>query len=575
MSGKIDEWLSTKKQTSNYAESVGMIISPDIEAAISSKPDAVHYTDENTAYLSQDGSHVVTGINYKLLSFNTSYTLDKDAVINWLGSNGLVASHMVSGDITKIPFNNYFAWKKDSAMTYGSIYFSAPEYYNNPQNSNVYYSLSIGSCLSYGYECFYAWIRSGNLFGYVTWAIGSSSNIQGAVLVFDDTKIKNTLGNFTIEEIPEEEDPQKGIASIPIGWAGDTTSKKLDEITLPDMPSLGISSAGFVNVYKIDPDALKGLAAALFHNYDDENIPTFPDGVDNLNDVINIGMKNIALINVKSFNLQKQTLDSKYIDYVIDCHILPVSPTAGTNEYLSIGGRTIYKYGKRCTQDYVDVSCGSITIPKYYDNFNDVTGCNYKLYLPFIGYVTLNPSYCCKGSTITVKYRFNIIDGSCMAFVSSSILSNGATSIIGVYSGSCCVHMPITGANYNSMISGMLNIASMGVNAVKNPMSLLGSIGNMNQALDQATHPSFDTSNGYNASSSFIGIRYPYMLIERPTQTMPSTFFKRKGAMLMSTQKLSNLKGFVTCVNADTSFSGMDNDERQEIKSLLESGIFV
>ena len=65
MSGIIEDWLTTKKQTSTYAESVGMIISPDIEAAISSKPESVHYTYKNTAYLSNGSSQVFTGINYK------------------------------------------------------------------------------------------------------------------------------------------------------------------------------------------------------------------------------------------------------------------------------------------------------------------------------------------------------------------------------------------------------------------------------------------------------------------------------------------------------------------------------
>lgn len=462
--------------------------------------------------------------------------------------------------------------------------------YTRGENPRAKYS--IGGTTSY--KPYYMWnvvhfsyiateIDGANYVGWITWSYNNNENPEYCAFIWyliNQDKIINLLGNFTRGEVPRDENPQTGPASLPIGWAADVVNKYKDEVVIPDAPTLGVSTAGFVNVYEITPNALQGLAAALFRNYEDVEIPEFPDTTQNVNDILKLGFKVIGVNSAVLTNINKQTLDSKYLDYIIDCHIIPVRPNVALPTNLSIGGRTIYKQGNPVLQDYIDFNCGSISIGARYNNQFDFTNVSFKLYLPFIGFVTLNPSYCSpvdasKPVQLGVKYRFNVIDGSCLAFVTSSVLGYGTNSIIGIYSGSCCVHMPITGSNYNSMISGMLNIASIGAQAVKNPLSLLGNAGNLVDSVDQATHPSFESSNSYNASSAFMGVRYPYLVIERPTQAMPQNFFEREGARLNARKRLGDLKGYAKCINADIHFAGPDNDEKEEIKALLESGIYL
>lgn len=58
---------------------------------------------------------------------------------------------------------------------------------------------------------------------------------------------------------------------------------------------------------------------------------------------------------------------------------------------------------------------------------------------------------------IGCNISFNIIDGSCIAFViATSSKSKLADTVVATFGGNCCVHMPITGVNYSSMISGVV-----------------------------------------------------------------------------------------------------------------------
>ena len=158
-------------------------------------------------------------------------------------------------------------------------------------------------------------------------------------------------------------------------------------------------------------------------------------------------------------------------DFVIDCHIIPVMPSTSATEHIQIGGYTINNLAHPVTSDYVTIECGTIKVDSCYDGFEDYQT-EYKLYLPFIGFVDLNPNYVAN-NYLTLKYRFNVIDGSCIAFLSSSIIPNSSdTSIVGVYNGSCCVHMPLTGADYSTIVSGMLRTAGNIATSVstKNPL---------------------------------------------------------------------------------------------------------
>lgn len=339
-----------------------------------------------------------------------------------------------------------------------------------------------------------------------------------------------------------------------------------DIIPVPNMPIIGVSNVGFVNVYNTTQGALQNLGADIFPDF--EEIPDVEPDTDTLTMLANgfqyLG-KNIT-------TLLKSYINSNLINYIIDCHCLPVTPTTGGSENIKIGFKEFQQTAMRVTSDYVDFDCGTLNLKEYYGNFIDYVGTRASLYLPFIGFVPIKNEYFQNGA-LTVKYRFNIIDGSFMCFVlATSSKSNLKNTVIGTYSGNACVHIPITGVNYSNMVSGVVSGVS---GAVVGGMS-----GNVGMAVGSALStlsckPEMQSSNSYNATSSFLGIRYPYLLIEREVSNFSELYPSEYGVPLNVTKSISELTGYVEMdENIHIELNCM-NEEKEMLKELLTNGIII
>lgn len=566
--GSITEWKGKEEQKTSYGSSVGNVTTIDLANLIMTKPSVVQMKQDNDAslYDVKNKTTVVSEIDYTMFTCSVNNSSDTTIVAEWLQANGLWFNPITdSQNISKVPFEKYFGWRYGNSSGIKDIYFSSPSTYDTDyetMNDDRYYSLGLPVSIGSTPPMQFSWLRDGIFFGYHSCAIYEST-VRMYTIVFNDTKIKNILGTFTIEKTPEP-DETNGIPSLPFGGSGDIVKRKFDSITEPDTPSLGISTCGMYNVYQIYENQLSGFASQLYHT----TTPSPYDGTDILEKINNtIEKLQYSVVDLVRGNLK---------DFVIDCHIIPVMPTTSATENIQIGGYTINNLAHPVTSDYVTINCGTIKVDSCYDGFEDYQT-EYKLYLPFIGFVDLNPNYAAN-NYLTLKYRFNVIDGSCIAFLSSSIVPNSSnTSIVGVYNGSCCVHMPLTGADYSTIVSGMLQTAGNIATSVstKNPLPAIGGVANLAQSMNSQK---FAQSNNYNASGCFMGIRKPYILIHRPTRNMATNFWNRKGGLLNSQFVLTNLKGsgYTVCENVDMSnFRNLDNDIQDKIKELLESGVYL
>lgn len=566
--GTINDWQGKDEQKASYGSSVGNVTMIDLANLIMTKPSVVQMEQSNDArlYDVKNRTTAVSGIDYTMFTCSVNNVSDTTIVAEWLQSNGLWFNPIVDEqNISKIPFEKYFGWRYGNSSGIYAINFSSPSTYEsdyNTINADRYYSLNIGVTIGGSSPMQFSWLRDGIFFGYHSCAIDENT-VRMYTILFNDTKIKNILGTFTIETTPEP-DETNGIPSLPFGGSGDIVKRKFDSITEPDTPTLGISTSGMYNVYRISETQLSGFASQLYHT----TTPTPYEGTDVLEKINNtIEKLQYSVVDLVRGNLK---------DFVIDCHIIPVMPTTSATENIQIGGYTINNLAHPVTSDYVTINCGTIKVDSCYDGFEDYQT-EYKLYLPFIGFVDLNPNYVAN-NYLTLKYRFNVIDGSCIAFLSSSIVPNSSnTSIVGVYNGSCCVHMPLTGADYSTIVSGMLQTVGNISTSVstKNPLPAIGGGANLAQSMNSQK---FAQSNNYNASGCFMGIRKPYLLVQRPTRNLATNFWNRKGGLLNSQFVLTNLKGsgYTVCENVDmTNFRNLDKDIQDKIKELLESGVYL
>lgn len=387
------------------------------------------------------------------------------------------------------------------------------------------------------------------------------------------------IPDFAFQDIIEKSD-EYGYYSEGGGYGGGSFDDSSDAFGLPSLPSLGVSEVGFINVYNPSKGQLQGFADELFPDFEMPT-PSTATGIEAV-------AENLANTFEVLGDFAESYVNAGLINYVIDCHIVPVAPVTNGTSSIKVGFKTFNYSTAKVTSDYVAFDCGSLEIAEYYQNFLDYEGTKAKLYLPFIGFVDIKPEWFQSGK-LGVTYHFNIIDGSCIAFViATSSKSKLKNTVVATFGGNCCVHMPITGVNYSSMISGVVGgavgIASNASNMIKTNQKDKGTVmSNIEGAAGIASNladvvgakPSIEQSNGYNAGMSFMCYRRPYLLIERPVASFSKNYPKEQGLPLNVTKKLGSMKGFTTCTAPVVDNFHCLEEEKEMIKqALIEGTIF-
>lgn len=372
--------------------------------------------------------------------------------------------------------------------------------------------------------------------------------------VFDLAMLESTYG---VEPNVSELSPQAGPESVQGGMNEPAFDDRSDTIALPVDPNLNLSQMGFFNVYCTDSiSSLNNL-----HDY------VFGSAITTQSTTEDI----LKAIGNNIFN-------SKLIDYIVSCHVIPVAPivdSTPTVTTVNLGNVTCSDVlMTKVRTDYVTFDCGSINLSEYYENFADFLE-TAKLFLPFIGFVPCRPEWF-KNTTLSVQYKFNVIDGSCVAFVMSSGRytnnSNIGTTVVGQYSGTASIRFPITGVSYASMATGVIgSIASMSV--ASGAGSMLGVAGSAINMAQQK--PEIAQSNGYNACASMLGVRRPFLYIERPVSSYAKNYQHELGIPANIYAQLGSLTGYVRMDNVHLEGIPCTDEERNKIASLLKSGVVV
>ena len=398
---------------------------------------------------------------------------------------------------------------------------------------------------------------------------------------------KSSSGFGTDADFPEGEDvsPEFGPASEPDGYGQGgvigTHDKHSDHVGIPTKPQYGFTSAGFLNHYRISSQGLSMLGEALFP----EPIGTsasVPEAID---------------------RLTANAWNSKIIDYIIDCRIIPVTAPATNQVNITCGGKVLVHptsgsaYSAYLVdEDFVDVDCGVINTPLTEGNFIDFSVTRAKIFIPFYGYVDLAPEYW-HGAKIGLYYRFNLMDGSFMVWITSApfnaeLESASNMEIIGQYAGNACIHLPINAMSYSQIIGGMITTGAAIVGAAAGG-AIGGAVGgkagaaairsaeiSMTQSAISgaaniaAGRPQIISNNSYNGSAALMSNRTPYLLIEFGEAQFSRRYIDENGLPAIINRVLGTLSGFTTCVNPVINFA-CEEQEAEEIRNLLKSGVIL
>lgn len=408
-------------------------------------------------------------------------------------------------------------------------------------------------------------------------------------------------GNSTIVINPTN--PYEPGGSSGEGGGGGSFDNESDLIADSSLPTLSSANTGFTRIYNPSLSQVQDLARYLWT--DNSVIETI-------------------------WNHIKQFFENP-MEAIIGFNLVPVAvPNGGTKNFALMYIDTGVQMTVAASQ-FVDVDCGTLEVKEYYASALDYSpNTKVSCFLPFIGNVSLNTDEV-MGRTLQVKYRVDICSGSCVA----KIAVDG--NFIYQYSGHCAINIPLSAADFSSYVNAAISVgklvgtalaAGAGVglaataqdatqqtnqvitttqitNTVRNPATgrqitagtqtrVETRESPMDQSSTQASFsgitpqnvsntvgqimtskPHVEHSGGFSGNSGYLGVRRPYLIIERPNMCMPESFQTMNGFPSMITVTLGDCTGFTRVQQVQLTGLSATNPEQAEILQLLKSGVIL
>lgn len=333
-----------------------------------------------------------------------------------------------------------------------------------------------------------------------------------------------------IEDLPEQVDTSG------TGGGGGTFDMSSVDILLPNLPTLGAANSGMVTMYNPSISELRRLSDWLWSN----------DLLDSL-----------------------EKMFAQPLDLIISLSISPVPPySLGQSQNVKIGGVNTGISMTKINNQYAILDCGWLNVAEYYGSALDYGQyTKVSLYLPFINTVTLKTDEV-MNARLRVVYYCDLFSGSCVAFV--IVKRPNMESILYSFEGNMAVTLPLISRDFSNIYSA---IAKTGISALSGGVSLM-------QAPDSAmsvmsSKPNVNRSGGATATGGLLGYKYPYLIIERPIQSLASGYNKYVGYPSNITAKLSSLRGYTEIEDVRATTLSCTKEEQDAIIARLKEGVII
>ncbi|MBD5232340.1 MAG: hypothetical protein HDS66_09375 [Bacteroidales bacterium] len=387
------------------------------------------------------------------------------------------------------------------------------------------------------------------------------------------------------------------------GGGNGTFDDESDPIDVPSLPTLSSANTGFTRIYNPTLSQVQALANYL---WTDESV--------------------IQTI----WNHIKQYFENP-MDAMIGFNLVPVPvPDGGTESFKLMYIDTGVSMTVAASQ-FVDVDCGSLKLEPYYGSALDYSPyTKISCFLPYIGNVSLNVDEV-MGRTLVVKYRVDICSGSCVAYITVD------GTVLYQYSGHCAIPIPFSSADFSSYVNSAISVgklagaaliggagaamASSAQDAVQQtnqivttthqtstrsypgtnrptsvtevsrvqtrespadqsstqasfsgltPQNIANTVGQI-----MSSKPHIEHSGSFSGNSGYLGVRRPYLIIERPNMCMPADFQQFNGFPCMINLQLGSCSGFTRVQQVQLTGLSATNPEQAEIMELLKSGVIL
>lgn len=318
----------------------------------------------------------------------------------------------------------------------------------------------------------------------------------------------------------------------------DNTSDVIDVADIIDINTMSAIQSNLVKAYSVTVGNLSQLADFLWS--------------DNFIDVIK------KLQNDPIQNIQKL------------CY-LPFDYTKGEADNIFIGNSDTGISAPRIYEQFQEIDFGDLQITEYYGNSLDYET-DISIFLPFIGEKTLS-CVDIMGGTINLKYRVDILTGSCVAIISAVRVQNDVTlkSVLYTFSGDMSNEVPLTASQNNffkSLVSNPADVErTLTTAATGGALSMIGGISH-----------SYSHTGSIGGNVGFLSVLTPYLIIRRPVNVKPAAYEKTFGYPAYTSVTLANQKGY--CRYKECYFDNrlylLEKDITDEILTKLKTkGIYI
>lgn len=496
---------------------------------------------------------------------------DGTGVVTWLGINPVALhpqySNIAYGIMNSVAYRidlwNNFTNRKTGIIGSDNAYGTLPEFedvtYNNENNQNFHafskdgkFSYRIAySARNYAYAQMYVYIRDEDMFKKIIACYGLKFRYKG--VIYKPIAEQGVIVGYTddLSESSEWDEwhglhdhviPDVRPEPVPPTPSGDDVD---------DMP-LGFEGYenGFIKHYQVTSGNLETISQKIAEDTEHLN------AIDNI-----VSLKSYVI--PTNYFIASSTSDRIYISG-IDTTVDAPKITVTTSDY-EIGSTTVSgKYGNASNPHFLD--------------FAPYT--QLECYIPFCGVVQLPDWVMYK--TIHVILVSDIITGSCKGIVKC----NG--DIVAEKVGVLGIDAPFTSeANAlknSAMLQTVLNGANIGMQTLGSGLSgsytgiakgALQGIANIQQSIIAG-------NNNYTVSVGSSPDRIEYAMpstcyIKKyfPVKEEPDNYLHTIGKPLMKKKTISEVSGYTVCSNVDTSSITCTEQEREMIKNILESGVYL
>lgn len=259
------------------------------------------------------------------------------------------------------------------------------------------------------------------------------------------------------------------------------------------------------------------------------------------------------------------------MESVISLHKVFATPSTGGSQNIYVGYLDSGVSSATVTNQYTSVDCGTVTLNEYFGNMLDYTATQIELYLPFVGIVSLNVDDVMRGK-IHIVYHVDVLTGACLVDV--EVTRDMAGGTLYQYSGDCAVHYPLSSGSYMGIVGGLLSVAAGVGGTIATGGAALPVIMGAGAAA-MSSHTDVARSGGFSANSGAMGIKKPYLIINRPQTALAEYYLQLEGVGSNQNVILNECTGYVKVKDVQLENINAYGTELNEIESILRGGVIL